>query len=261
MTRYFYLYIHFMKLQWKRYIQYREDAVIGIIGYSVNTVISIYVLKVFLDNLSNFPGWSTNELVLLFGFVTMARAGWNFIFINTLFIGDYVREGTFDVLLLRPVNTLLLIIFSKIDLESIGEFCIGLIIFWMALLTEFETLSAWFILKIILLLIGSILCYAAIHLFVNSLTFFIKDVYSINFIVWRLDETTRYPNSIYPSWLSILLWFIPYAFIGYFPLMSITKSLPLLADLGTISAGYIIFLLVYKIVWKFSISRYHSYRQ
>ncbi|MCQ9228441.1 ABC-2 family transporter protein, partial [Streptococcus suis] len=90
---------------------------------------------------------------------------------------------------------------------------------------------------------------------------FIKDVYSINFIVWRLDETTRYPNSIYPGWLSKLLWFIPYAFIGYFPLMSITKSLPLLADLGTISAGYIIFLLVYKIVWKFSISRYHSYRQ
>ncbi len=43
--------------------------------------------------------------------------------------------------------------------------------------------------------------------------------------------------------------------------MSITKSLPLLADLGTISAGYIIFLLVYKIIWKFSISRYHSYRQ
>src|SRR5690625_6020653 len=67
-------------------------------------------------------------MVFLYGFVSLARALWNFFLFNTINIGSYIKSGQLDLILIRPVNPLFQLISEKMDFESIGELIYSIVL-------------------------------------------------------------------------------------------------------------------------------------
>jgi len=173
-------------------------------------------------------------------------------------LGNKIKTGAFDEYLFRPVNTLFQLLSEKIDPDTIGEVFFSSMLFVYCLI-ELDLFSVGRVFLLIILMISSVLCFAAIHLTVNTITFWTIENSSLNFIIWRLDELTMYPFSIYPRNLQYLLTIIPFGFVGYYPLTILLTKKDGLDMLQFIApfAGIISFTLAY-LFWRKGLKNYQS---
>ncbi|KAA2301584.1 hypothetical protein FY526_24275, partial [Clostridioides difficile] len=164
MKRYLNLYAYYMKNNFKSLMMYRVDFLVGSIGFVITMVgllISLFVIFQFVDQLG---GWNQNEILILFAFVSLARALWDTFMYNMIFLEQKIKTGQLDILLTRPVNPLFQLIAEKWDPDTVGEVFFSLILFVICGVRVgiFDDLFFW--ISFPFLLISSILCFAAIHL-------------------------------------------------------------------------------------------------
>lgn len=257
--KYMNLYLLYLKYNFKVLSIYNFSFLIGSFSFilsSFGLLLSIFILFNVTDEIG---GFSLYEMIFLYGFVSLSRAIWNFTMMNTINISEYVRNGEIDLFLIRPVNTYFHIINKKMDLESIGEIFYSIIIVIISVISMKISINIWSIPLFILLLISSVLCYGAIHLAANSLSFWIINVNALNYVLWRMDELTRYPINIYGKIIQLTITIIPFSFIGYYPsiiLLGLTnqKSIIILSIL----IGPISFYIAYKYVWELGLKNHTS---
>ncbi|MFP7287128.1 ABC-2 family transporter protein [Shouchella clausii] len=259
MLKYLRLYVTFLRFNFKALLSYRVDFIVGSFGFFVSTSALLLTLLVIFSLVDEIGGWSQNEIILLFAFTGLSRALWNFFMFNTLFIGTKIKDGSLDMLLLRPLNPFFLLITEKIDPDTIGEIVFHSVLLLVSLYL-LDTLHLSTLFWVIILIISSTLCFAAVHLIVNTLTFWIIENSALSFIVWRMDELITYPLNIYPLWLQNLLTVIPFGFVGYYPVQFlIADQLETLSVVSLLSpiAGPVMFYLAY-LFWKRGLQSYQS---
>ena len=132
---------------------------------------------------------------------------------------DYVRNGEFDRMLVRPVHPLLQIMASSLDLSAIGEFLPGLVLFF---LTCSRAAISWNLANVAFLVVvvlsGAVIEWA-VYLFFSTFDFWLEGVEGLHWIpdAFR-DSTLYYPAHIYSRALVAFITFVfPYAFIAYYP--------------------------------------------
>jgi ABC-2 type transport system permease protein len=90
---------------------------------------SLVTVLIYGNGLS-FPGWSVREAVLIQAVFLMAK-GVAYPFLGGMVwnTSEMVREGTFELLLLKPRHPLLLAMVQAFDAEDLGKLCGGLGLF------------------------------------------------------------------------------------------------------------------------------------
>ena len=183
---------------------------------------------------------------------------------------NMVQRGTFDSMLIYPLNPFLHVIFRQFDQSVFGHLILSIGLFFICFqnLNIVWTLSnlVWFI----LVLAGATLIQAAIIILSGSMSFwFVKSTSVVHTAIYGLRQFIDYPLTIYHKGIQILLTFIvPYGFVTFYPAeYFLNKSgFPLfygvtlfdpLFQFGTPIVGVIIFILAYR-VWILGISRYQS---
>ncbi len=130
-----------------------------------------------------------------------------------------VIQGTFDWLLLRPMNVFFQLVASYVNFIGLVDLLPGIILFaYASHLVGFEW-SLLNILKLILIVIGGTFIRAALFICLSSVSFWTKRSTSlIGFTLNLLERTTMYPLSIYPFALQMIFTFlIPIGFISFYP--------------------------------------------
>ncbi|MGG4178632.1 ABC-2 family transporter protein [Virgibacillus pantothenticus] len=257
--KYLRLYGTYFKYNFKSLYIYKFDFFIGNISFVLSSLALLATIFIIFNITDSIGGFNQEEIVFLYAFVSLARALWNFFLINTINIGSYIKSGKLDLLLIRPVNPLFQLVNERMDFESIGEIIYSIILLVITISFLDVSVNLIFLIKFILFTISSVLCYGAIHLAANSLSFWLVDVSSLNYILWRFDELTRYPINIYSKLIRILMIIIPFAFIGFYPtvlLLGLNSNFTLMVI--SILIGPFTFILVYIFVWKFGLLKYTS---
>ncbi|MFJ7890447.1 ABC transporter permease [Lysinibacillus xylanilyticus] len=252
------LYRAYIWLSVKSLWVYRTDFIVGSVGFLLSNSALFFSILIMFTFIEELGGWNLNEVILLYSFVTLSRALWNTFMFNIMSLGEKIKTGKLDILLLRPVNPLLQLLTEKFDPDTIGEVFFSLVIFIYSLIV-LDLVHFYNILLILLLLISSILTFAAIHLIVHSLCFWLINNDGLSTIIWQLDDLTTYPMSVFPRWLKAIVIIVPFAFVGYYPMAFLLdkSSNNFILNLLSIIGGPIFFFLSYRF-WLLGLTKYQS---
>ncbi|HEX7712991.1 MAG TPA: ABC-2 family transporter protein, partial [Bacillota bacterium] len=167
---------------------------------------------------ASFPGWSIYEMLLLQGIFMLSRGVAGLLFFgvvwNTL---DRVREGTYDLLLIKPRSVLFLAVATGFEPDSIGTIAGGLMVMGFSL-RNLTAPGMWEWLEFLVLFLFSVMVLFSFALFMAGSVF----KWVGNSRVYEIfDSTTafgNYPRSIFSRWFqAIISYILPLAAIGFFP--------------------------------------------
>jgi ABC-2 type transport system permease protein len=236
---------------------YRADFVLSVLIMLLFELIVPMITLLIYRSGSSFPGWTMYEALLIQAlFLLVKGLAFPFFFGLLWNMFDRVREGTFDLLLIKPRMVLFMAIVTGIDLESFGKLFggIGLL---LAILPHIPAPSTgqWVQLAILLLLGMSVICSFALML---SGTLF---QWVGNGRVWEIFDCVTmfglYPRSIFSKSLQLFLTAVmPIAMIGFFPAAMLLDK----PHKGMfISAGIcLLFLIISLKFWYLMLRRYTS---
>ncbi|MFT4250749.1 MAG: ABC-2 family transporter protein [Candidatus Woesearchaeota archaeon] len=238
-------------------MQYRLDLVLTafMIGL-VQIVIPLYTLLLYGVS-EGFPGWGVGEALLLASYVSLADAISSVFFQgiiwNTI---SSVRKGTMDVWLLAPTNPLSYFMNRSVDVEDLGRIGMSLLMCIYAL-TLIEGISVFTVLLLLGYLVVPIALYAAIAIFASAISMQYVDTYRIYDVIHTVTQLGKYPVTIFPETMRILLFTaLPVAAAGYVPLAILLQNQTALLLL---SAVFVLGLLVLSVwYWHKTLKNYGS---
>jgi ABC-2 type transport system permease protein len=203
--------------------QYRADFVIGIVAALLQNVVALAVLWVVFRHIPTLGGWTLPQASLLYGLFALCMGLTNVLAGGLRRVISLVRHGEFDQYLVQPASAYVQLL-PEVNLSAIGEVLLSLVIVGGALVASglgWQPLT-------LLYLLGAAACGTAI------LIGFLTIIYSLTFWAPRTEmmpgleevrEFARYPVSIYPRWVRILItWILPLGFASYVPAAAVTDA-------------------------------------
>ncbi len=213
------LFMKLVKLRMKERLEYRGDFLLGIIAQIISYGASYVVIWLFLRKFDTIAGWGWSEIALLYsiGLFTYAM-GASFTFVQMRDLENQVREGTFDGILIKPVNSYFYVLCRGINVAYIAHLAIsGSVLVWALLQLNVEW--TWYkILYFVLALISGSLIQCGIMTMIGASSFiWVRSGFLFN-LFFKLKDFISYPISVYGVFVQVLLIFIvPLSFVNFFP--------------------------------------------
>jgi len=241
-------------------LSYRLDFLLGVATSMAATVFAFGFVYVLFTRVPRLSGWSFEEMLFLYGFSLVPYGLFNIISLNLYDFGNnYVIEGKFDRVLLRPVGSLFQVVFEAFRVESLHEVLTGLAAMaWASQRMQFT----WSALDIFLLaffgVCGAVI-YFAVFLMLVSVTFWLEDRIGIAPPVWNLIAFGRYPLSIYSTAIQFLLsWIVPFGFATFYPTVRLLHRTEFYIYAWLIPVVAAVFLALAFAVWNRGVRNYAS---
>ena len=247
----------FFKVNVQMALAYRADTIVNILLNVMWLGWELLSLNIIFSNTTTLGGWGLGELIALLGVFrlinTMMIA---LIWPNTEKFNQSIRDGSMDYTILQPVNSMFLVTFSRITVWRIWDLVLAITLIVVGINMTGDSTTPLQILTFSLLAIsGSIVIYS-LWIVLISLTFWFTKFDNNVTILQALMDSGRYPATVYPAWLRIIVTFvIPIAVATTIPLQALR------GDLGTtqIATFFVIGMLSFWIasrVWKVGLKQY-----
>lgn len=266
MKRNFQIYRRLIGVQLRSQLQYRWQFLIDAFTTFIVTGLEFSALALVFQKFSSIEGWSIAEVAFLYGMVEMAFGIMDMTFsgFDPAYFGRFVRTGSFDQMMLRPVNLTTQVLGSDFGLKRIGKITVGASIFMYALL---NTNIIWTIDKLLYLpfvLLALVFFFAALFMIGATITFWtVNSIEVLNIFTYGGTYMMSYPMHIYQKWLRRFFTFVmPAIFLNYYPALYFLGkddpfSFPAFAPFLSPFVGLGLFLLALTF-WRYGISKYQS---
>jgi ABC-2 type transport system permease protein len=236
---------------------YRADFFISAVMIVVGDLLVPLVTLMIYATGASFPGWSIYEVLLIQAIFMMAK-GIAFpcffgLVWNTL---DRVREGTFDILLLKPRSALFMTMVTGFQTESIGRLFGGIVLFAISLIhLNAPDFIHW--LQFLALFGTSLAVLFGFALFMSGIVFLWVGSSRVYEIFDAVSSFGLYPRSIFTkSFQSLVTFIIPVAMIGSMP-AAVLLGRPTM-DVGIAAGLCIVFCGFGLFFWHYMLGKYTS---
>jgi ABC-2 type transport system permease protein len=171
------------------------------------------------ENVKQINGWGFYEITFVYGLLTLAKALDMIFFDSLLGLGwEHVRDGSFDIFMLRPLSPLFQLISSLLQQDGFGHLFIGILIVVKSIIELKLVFTPFDILLLFIFVISGGMILAAINLITATSAFWTVNSHIVIESVASLQEFALYPILIYPKFIGfVLTWLIPYAFASFYP--------------------------------------------
>ncbi len=260
LLNYFSLYWLFLKNRVKILMEYRVNFLIGAISTVFVQAAGLLAIWVVMRQIPDLEGWSLAEILLIYGMITLSKSI-NHMFADNLWtLGrDYVRTGTFDRFLVRPIDPLFHLLADRFCHDGIGNFLVGLVLVAIAASRLDIAWTPAPVGYLVLMVLSGGLIFIALNLMTAVSGFWLMDSVPVTRVIFEMHEFAKYPLVIYPRAIGVLLTFlIPYGFASFFPasyLMGREIS-PILAWGAPLVAA--VLMVIALGVWRFGLRHYSS---
>jgi ABC-2 type transport system permease protein len=228
--------------------------------------VSFLTIALVLQKFDGIGGWKLWEVAFLYGMVETAFGTMDMLFsgFDPTFFGNRVRLGTFDQMLLKPVNIYLQVFGSEFVLRRLGRILQGLVVLALAIA---NLDIAWTVEKLLYLpvvLVAMVFFFGGLFILGAAITFWtVESIEVVNIFTYGGDEMMSYPMHIYPDWMrQFFTYIIPGIFMNYYPALYILGKpdpfgmpayaswLAPLVGLGVLAASLTF--------WRFGLAHYQS---
>jgi ABC-2 type transport system permease protein len=245
-------------------LEYRLDFVLLMvmgIAYQSSGLAFIWVV---LARFHTVGGWGFHELVFLYALRLLAHVVWYVPFNQVDYVDSMVRDGTFDQVLVRPLNPLVQVMTRKFSINILGDVTLCVVLFSYAVTTAPIDFSPLRVLYMTLAVIGGALCEGAVVLAATSAAFKAVQIWPLLYLV---DNTYlmfgSYPMRIFgavANWM--FTWLVPVAFVAYVPASTLLDrtgqlAVPAAVAWGAPAVGIVWFAAAYQL-WRRQLRNYQS---
>jgi len=249
-----------IKMNISKWMEYRADFLIGIAAMFASNLTSIIFFWVLFQNIVQINGWTFWQLVFLSGLSALTVGVWHafLVGVSSWRVEREIRKGSFDRILVQPVNSFVYLLISTVDDDGFGDLIAGLLITYLGAINSGILLTPLNIILLSLFVFGSILIFFSLTILVSSLCFWVVRSGAIGEIVWSLMRFIDLPLDVYSPAITFILTFIlPLGFINFYPAQFfLGKGIAQLAYFTPI-VGVISFIVAYNF-WKFGLKNYGS---
>ncbi len=241
-------------------VSHRGDFLIGLATSFAATISSLGFVLVLFHRIPQLAGWRFEEVLFLYGFSLIPFGLFNILSLNLYEFGnEYIMEGKFDRVLIRPVSSLFQVLFENFRIESFQEILTGLAV---VLYASARMHVAWAGRDVFLLLFYA-LCggaiYISIFLLFSTVSFWFEDRVGVHPLAWNLIAFGRYPLSIYSGAIQFFLsWIIPFGFATFYPSVRLLHRAEFLHYAALIPVVAAACLAVAISVWNLGVRHYSS---
>jgi ABC-2 type transport system permease protein len=201
-----------------RSLTYRLNFVLSLlITLGFNILFPLVTILIYRSGAS-FPGWNFYEVLLIQSIFTLSLGLASIAFSNVLWATmQHIREGSFEVVLLKPLNPLFFLIATNFDPGSAGLIIGGGFMFIFSLVHT-GIASIYAIPQFLLLFAAGFAVMAGINMLMAATSFKWVGNSRIPEIFDSLMTFGKYPITIFPRVIKgIATFVIPVSMIGFFP--------------------------------------------
>jgi ABC-2 type transport system permease protein len=203
----------------KSRLSYRGDFIVDTIAVMIALSVHLVFLGVVYSKVQSLQGWSFEQLLFIYGFSLIPLGIFNLVSSNLWDFSDgYLIEGRFDRVLLRPVNPLFQILFESLNIASLGEVVVGVMILIGAGAKLGISPAPLDLVLFPVLALSAAAVYLGVFLLLTSFSFWFEDRLGIGAPIYNVIRFARYPvNIFHPVVRVIISWVIPFAFAAFYP--------------------------------------------
>jgi viologen exporter family transport system permease protein len=245
-------------------LQYRLSFALNALGAAVIGFLDFAVILVLFGQVDALGSWSLEEVALLYGVSCVAFASADLAIGHVDQLPKMIREGDFDLVLVRPLGSLFQVVSSDFTLRRLGRIAQGLAVLLLAISRVDVDWNASRIAMLILAVVAGTAIFCGVWIALSTIAFWLIDSQEVaNAFTYGGNYMTQYPVNIFGPWLRRLVIFvIPLAFVAYFPCLYVLGkdddlglpqafefASPLVAVLAAVGAG---------LLWRAAVRRYRS---
>ncbi|MFC3746586.1 ABC transporter permease [Paenibacillus sp. GCM10012306] len=263
--RYLKLYARFIPIYFKSKTEHGFGFYMDFIGFALTHVVSYTVIWALMSRFQSINGWNMYEVMLLYtlNMLTYAVAA-IFFFFQMNDVEEDVHKGSFDSLLVKPINPFIHMIIRSFGHFFLGDIAIAVIMLGVCF-SQLDLHLAWSdYISFVVVLLGAVLVQASFIIITGSMCFWLVRARSVkNIVIFGIRGFADYPISIYSKILRIVLTFvIPYGFVNFYPSYVILDKqegvlfaswLPYMTPL----IGLLLFFIAYR-VWNAGLNQYQG---
>jgi ABC-2 type transport system permease protein len=247
----------FFKVNVQLALAYRADTVVNILLNIMWLGWELLSLSIIFNNTETIGGWGFGELIALLGVFRLVNTMMiALIWPNTEKFNQSIRDGSMDYTLLQPINSMFLVTFSRITIWRIWDLVLAIVLIMVGINMSGDITTPLNILTFVLLTVSGAIVIYSLWIVLIALTFWFTKFDNNVTILQALLDAGRYPVTVYPVWLRIIVTFvIPVAVATTIPLQALRGDLNIQRVLLFIAIGIVSFLVASR-VWKAGLKRY-----
>ncbi len=247
----------FFKVNVQMSLAYRADTVVSILLNLMWLGWELLSLGIIFSNTQTIGGWGFGELIGLLGVFRLVHTlMMALIWPNTEKFNQSIRDGSMDYTLLQPVNSMFLVTFSRITIWRVWDLGLSLVLIVVGVNLAGDVATPVSILTFLVLTVSGAIVVYSLWIVLIALTFWFTKFDNNVTILDALLSAGRYPVTVYPVWLQILVTFvIPIAVATTVPLQALRGELDLSRALMFFAIGITSFLVASQ-VWKRGLKQY-----
>ncbi|MFB5760588.1 ABC transporter permease [Paenibacillus medicaginis] len=259
------LYMEFIRIRIMGVAENRKAFIIGFIAQFASYFADFFLIWIVITQFKTINGWGAAEVLLLYGLnlCSYAIAGF-FFYTPTANLSTMVKDGSFDDVLLKPLNSFGFLICRDFNAGYISHFilALGVILFSLhSLQVPLDIVNGLFL---VVTLIGGALIQGAALILTSVPSFWVVENKSLTDILFfQAKSFIKYPISIFAMPVQIIFTYIlPYAFINFYPAQYFLGKNELSIfhpafQFFTPIVGIVLFLIAY-LFWNIGINYYKS---
>ncbi|WP_433307406.1 ABC transporter permease [Actinoplanes sp. CA-030573] len=243
---------------------YRASFAVEVIGNLGATVLDVLTVFVLFRATTSLGGFTLAEGVLMTGLAVSGFVLCDAVVGNIDDLQRYVRSGTLDTILLRPLGVLPQLVFMDLPVRKVLRVAFGLTVYGVALHVNHVDWTPGRVLLAVLAPIGGGFFFGAIFVLSASLAFWWVDSGQIGAaFTYGGRDFTSYPISVYGGWFrDLFAYALGFGFVSYQPALALlghTDPLGLPAWAGFVAPLVCLpATLVAALVWRSGVRHYRS---
>jgi ABC-2 type transport system permease protein len=246
MIMYFRLVWSFIAASAQQETAYRANFFISLLHTLLNFGTGLLGLVIIFDQVEAVQGWDYPAALAVLGVYLTISALRDLVISPSLDslagLDGEIWRGTFDFVLLRPVNTQFLASLRQWRIFATFDLLLGLLVIGVASQQLAHALTLGQIVTFLLTLYTSILTVYAIFLAFSSMMFW-SPGFLFTWVFNGLFQMARYPVGVYPGVLRRLLtWVVPIGIITTVPAQALTGELTLPLLMASLIFGHTLFI-------------------
>ena len=258
------LYFRYLSISVRSQLQYRASVIMQSIGIFMITTVEFLGILALFDRFGQIRGWQLHEIALFYGMISIAWALCDAMGRGFEVMGQIVKAGDFDRVLLRPRSTVLQVLGYELTLRRVGRLAQGSAVLAYAIVALDVDWNAARVLLLVLAIAGTICVFMGLLVLQATSSFWtIEAMEAWNAFTYGGVTMAQYPLSIYRGWFRRLFMFaIPIGSASYLPGIAILGRED---PLGT--PAYVqwlaplvgpAFLAIALVVWRWGVRHYRS---
>jgi len=200
-------------------LRYKLSATFDVAGYFLVFWSEFAAIWILFEHFGPLAGWSLEEVLVCYGLAHLSYTTSEFFVRGFEYLAWLTRDGAYDRMLLRPVNTIVQLIGYEFALHRLGRLLQAGIVFVTAMILLGERLNPASFLVLTWGFCGGAALFAGVYILQGSVGMkVLQNIEAFNILTSGGPEMAQFPMSIYPRPLRYLFtFFVPLAGVVYYP--------------------------------------------